>query len=439
VAYSRNSELGPRSGGGEDAVVPFKDEGDWDMGVIANRAGHALRPFSAFVKEAPTATDQPPRALKDLVSVLLLFVALRGLLFGFVFYGKALSHWGPAYPYVYPSMKMEGYWYNWTRWDSDWYRDVLLNGYTLEPKQQAGRTNVAFFPLFPYAVGATSVVLGGVNHWTAGLLITNLATAFSLFFILRIARRFLDEDGARRSLVYLLLFPGSFFFSAYYTEGLFLLTTSASIYYYLEKRYFLCGVWGYLAAMTRDPGVLLFPSFVLGWFWDRRGRIGWEDLRMLWLLLIPAGLLTFMGILYAQVGDPLAFLHAHESWDRRPTFFPVTIWNGLQAIDWSFPNNERNMLKVLDCVTGIGFLVLPFFLFRKVDKAVAIYALLGILMPLSSGGMSSMIRFSVVLFPSFFVLAQWGENRRVDRLIVSASAMFLGLLTLGFTNWYFIG
>jgi hypothetical protein len=139
------------------------------------------------------------------------------------------------------------------------------------------------------------------------------------------------------------------------------------------------------------------------------------------------------------VGDPLAFLHAHAAWLRKPTLPHQTLWQGLRSIDWSLPFRSENMMLIIDCLSAIAFLILPAFLLKTFHKSLAVYSLLVILMPLSSGAVYAMTRFELAAFPSFFVLARLGSNRNVDRFIVAVSAMFLGLLNLGFTNWYFIG
>jgi hypothetical protein len=379
-----------------------------------------------------------PSALKDLGTVIVLFVALRGLLFGFNYVGRSMTQSNNPALQSFPGLSP--YWNGWFRSDAGWYASVVRKGYTLagfDPSKT--QTNVAFFPLFPYAVRAATKLVGGRNHWYAGLFITNAATLFGLLFVFRIARRYLDEEGARRSLVYLLLFPTSFFFLSYYSEGLQLLTTAASFDAFLSKKYFRSGVWGYLAALTRNPGILLFPAFVVGLLWEKRGKLGRADLPALWLLLIPCGLLTFMAILQANVGDPLVFLRAHAAWLRTPTLPHHTLWQGFSRIDWSLPFQAVNMMQLLDCVTAIAFLGLPLFLIKRYHVSLALFSLAVILMPLCSGAMYSMMRFELAAFPSFFVLAQLGANRCVDRFIVAVSAMFLGLLNLGFTNWYFIG
>jgi hypothetical protein len=39
----------------------------------------------------------------------------------------------------------------------------------------------------------------------------------------------------------------------------------------------------------------------------------------------------------------------------------------------------------------------------------------------------------------FVVLAQMGRRRWVDQAILVSFTIFLGLLTAGFVNWYFVG
>jgi hypothetical protein len=376
---------------------------------------------------------------KDMATVILLFVALRGALFGFSYTMRFIKVDQP--PYAKRTTNLNAYWEGWVRWDSDFFMDVAKGGYQTDLSRVGKEyTNHAFLPLYPYTIRAAVKLVGGRNCWAAGLIISNIALVFGLFFMLRIARDYLGEEGARRSLAYLLLYPSSFFFSSIYSESMFLLTTTASFYYFLGRRYFLCGVWGFLAALTRNPGLLLFPAFVLGHLWNGRGRISREDLPALWLLLIPCGLLAFMALLYHRVGDPLAFVHSHAAWGRRTGVWPLKpVWDGLRYADWSFPPKPASMVHILDTVSTALFLILPFFLLKGLDKSLAIYSLLVILWPLTSGTVLSMMRCELAAFPSFLVLGRLGENRNVDRIIVAVSAMFIGLLNLGFSNWYFVG
>ena len=192
--------------------------------------------------------------------------------------------------------------------------------------------------------------------------------------------------------------------------------------------------------MTRSPGVMLLPAFLLGHVWERRGKLDRSDLSLLWLSLIPCGLVAVMGILYLKLGDPFAFSKAHSAWGR--SYLPpyVTLWRAMQSVYWSLPyGNFGNTVWALETTSSLVFLVLPFFLLRGFHKALPIYAMLMILMPLSTGIVMSMLRCEVVVFPAFFALAKFGEDRRADRLIVYGFALFLAIFKLAFANGYFLG
>jgi hypothetical protein len=147
-----------------------------------------------------------------------------------------------------------------------------------------------------------------------------------------------------------------------------------------------------------------------------------------------------MGILYLNLGDPFVFSKAHSAWGR--SYLPpyVTLWRALRDVNWSLPyGNFGNTVWAMETASSLAFLMLPFGLLRGFHKAMPIYALLIILMPLSTGIVMSMLRCEVVAFPAFFALAKVGADRRADRLIVYASALFLAIFKVAFANGYFLG
>jgi hypothetical protein len=337
------------------------------------------------------------------------------------------------------------FWDGYIRHDSLHFNRIIYDGYRVETdgRWKGMSTSAAFFPLYPYTVKFLAGLRAPGHRrifasiWPPGLIFSNVSLLLALFYILRIARLSLDEDAAQRSLVYLLAFPYSFFFSCFYSEGPFLLMTAASFYHFLKKQHFRSGVWGMLAAMTRSPGVVLLPAFLLGHLWQDRGRLCRSDLSMLWLGLIPCGLVAVMGILYLQLGDPFAFSKAHSAWGR--SYLPpyLTLWRALRSIVWRMPyGNFPNTVRAMETVSSLVFLALPFCLLRGFHKALPIYALLTILMPLSTGIVLSMLRCEAVAFPAFFALAKFGEDRRADRLIVYGFALFLAVFKLAFSNGY---
>src|SRR4029079_2385575 len=89
----------------------------------------------------------------------------------------------------------------WARWDSVWFLRIAEHGYG-----EASGVAAAFYPAYPAAVAGLGRVFGG-HYVLAGLLIS-LACALGAFVLLyRLAEDRLGAEGARRSVLYLAVFP----------------------------------------------------------------------------------------------------------------------------------------------------------------------------------------------------------------------------------------
>ena len=189
------------------------------------------------------------------------------------------------------------------RWDAGWYYVLVNEGYSYIPGQQS---NVAFFPLYPLLVKGL-VTITGLNTPIAGFLVSNICLIFALFFTYKIAAIYLQEEFCTRVLVLILTFPVSFFFSSLYTESLYLLTISASFYFFYKENYIAAGIWGFLASLTRlATGVLLIVAFAIDLlikYWKERKL----KISVISLLFVPCGLLSYMYFLYSKFGDPWLF------------------------------------------------------------------------------------------------------------------------------------
>src|SRR4051794_1249815 len=135
------------------------------------------------------------------------------------------------------------------RWDSVYYLQIAQDGYT--QRKQAG-----FFPLYPLLMDALDAVTRSTV--VAGVLISVVAFAAGLVLFQRLARLETASDAVARRAVWLPpLFPASLFFSAVYTEGLFLALSVGAFYSARRGRWAWAGILGGLAAATRNVGVML--------------------------------------------------------------------------------------------------------------------------------------------------------------------------------------
>lgn len=72
-------------------------------------------------------------------------------------------------------------------------------------------------------------------------------------------------------------------------------------------------------------------------------------------------------------------------------------------------------------------LVCGLWLVKRREWALALYTLIGVLLPLSTSTLQSLARYTMVIFPVFIVLAIAGRSPRIDQTI---RAVFLSLLVL---------
>jgi ABC-type Fe3+-siderophore transport system permease subunit len=147
----------------------------------------------------------------------------------------------------------------------------------------------------------------------------------------------------------------------------------------------------------------------------------------LWLLLAPLGFIGFVCYLYARTGDPLAFIHAQTLWGRgASTRIDPTFPAGLViSKPWNFV--ALNIAAaVLMIAAGLAFLV-------RRQWAYAVYTLLSVALPLSSGSVQSLARYALVDFPIFFWLAGACRTPTRDRALTTVFVILLGWLVALFT------
>ena len=146
------------------------------------------------------------------------------------------------------------------RWDAWRYLSVASIGY----REGYLGANPQIFPLYPALMRLLGGWFGDAGLAYAGFFIANGAFFAALTLLHLLVRERYDKAVADRSVLYLAVFPTSFFFSALYAESLFLLLSLGCCYALERHRWVLSGALGGLAALTRAPGVFLVLSCCSG-------------------------------------------------------------------------------------------------------------------------------------------------------------------------------
>lgn len=325
--------------------------------------------------------------------------------------------------------------WGWANFDGEHYLLVAQNGY-LAFKQ-------AFFPFYPMLIG----FLSGFSKEpfslaVTALLISNTTFLLSLHFLWRLVALDYPQKIAFLTVLILLVFPASFFFGAVYTESLFLCLALGTFYAARKDKWVITGILGMLASATRVIGIFLLPALLFEW-WDKRkeGKAGLPEL--LFLLLIPLGVFSYMLFLKETTGDPFAFYNLQIlSGEQRGTeliLLHQVFWRYAKML-WETVPNFIYLTIFIELLAGIfGILLLVLGYFKKMRPSYLCFGFLSYLLPTLTGSFSSMPRYLVVIFPIFIVLAIFiSGNRFLKFGVLTVLMVLLVIETMLFIRGYWV-
>ena len=290
----------------------------------------------------------------------------------------------------------------------------------------------AFFPLHPMLLWVVRQFTDDVVLWGAAMCNLFFFVALVLLHKLTLAFGY-GEAAAGRTVFYLAAFPASYFFSIPMTESLFVMLTVASFYAAKREHWWAAGVIGMFASATRVTGVLLLPALlVLSWQIYRSLQVK----KILGLVLVPFGLFSYMFYSWWLSGDALAFKHAASAWGHQPSiFFLSSVFKWLmhpEPIAGPWNVYLFHVGSVLLCFVCIYILA------RRREWALAVYTAMSLVVPLSSGVLQSLERYTMGFFPMFIALGIVATSERCDQTIrfifVFLLAIMTALYAAGFTN-----
>lgn len=317
------------------------------------------------------------------------------------------------------------------KWDSGWYLTIVHNGYFYIPGEES---NVAFFPLFPVLVKIFSFVFG--NPILMGFIISNIALLFAALYLYKlIILDFKDTDIATKTVFYMLVSPLSFFFSIFYTEGLFLFLAISAFYYARKRQWLAASILGYFLSLTKCVGVFIIIPFLIEYFgMDFKSlKIDPKKIKkdMFYLLLIPAGLLSYMFYLYVRFNDPLTFFHSQSAWGRGFTTISAT---AASVLRYGLFDNIIFMASVVSASILIIYLI-PL----RGRMSYIAYSIALLYSSLSAGLLAALPRFISIIFPIYLVISLLANRSKfLEYLFSISSIMLLTLFTILFVNGYWL-
>ena len=365
--------------------------------------------------------------------IIWLFVATRLILVMVTYVGYILL---TAPKYSNNPVDIVGILASWNHWDAANYVRIAQFGYQTP-------YDVAFFPLFPLLIAAFAHVLGSWSYLLVGTIISNAALLGALFVIYQLAVEAGGEQVAQRTLLYLCIFPTAFYFFAPYNESLFLLLTASAFLAMRQQRWWLAGLLGLLAALTRSAGILLVIPYMVE-LWMTRESIAASrqkmPLRILPILLIPLGTALYAIYCWYISGNPLDFVAVQSHWGRHTTWPWQGIWQSLTEIFWYQPFGSFNEVhNLLDLSATLAFIALAIVGKNKLRASYSIWMGVAlfymILSPATAAfdPLESNQRFVLEMFPAFIALSTLGiKHPRLHQAIMLAFPTLLATLSILF-------
>ncbi len=344
-------------------------------------------------------------------------------------------------PPGWPASEVIPGWHNlvtaWERFDALWFLRIATDGYV------DGDGSAVFFPLFPLLIRGLSPILGG-HPLAAGFLVSHAATFGSMVALYFLTTGEFDERTARRTVLYLALFPTSFFLLAPYSESLFLLLALVSLWAARRRWWWAAGLAGAAASATRNLGVLLVIPLAVEAVhqWRERRNTRHLVVALSWSALAAAGALAYLAYWQWTAGDALAPIHQQENWQREGSFPLATVIRATVEA-FRFVGQYPGGYHLLDWLVTLPSILAIVWLVLRARPVFSAYAVVMVAAPLSyvflPRPFMSLPRFLLVVFPILWPWAVVGLRRRgLHEVAVAVSAGLLVLLAVLFVNWYYV-
>jgi hypothetical protein len=328
----------------------------------------------------------------------------------------------------------------WDRWDAPHYTDLIVYGYRADDPgtltnpygyQQVYPGDlplyIVFYPLFPWLGSVVNALIHAPV--VSAFLVSGVASLFVGPLLYRLVRHDEAADVALRSAWFLLIFPTAYFIHIGYTEALFMALVIGSFLAARTGRWWLAGIVGGLAALTRINGLVLLlalpveaaTQYYMAPASER--RIRWE-----WLAigLVGVGFGVYLLLNFVLFGTPTQFLTVqHDHW-YKSLASPIDAING--AIGWFGSDRPDDRLMY-------GFMELLFVAIGAVGTLVAAFRfrpswfawMLGnLVLFVSTSFLLSTPRYALTLFPLFAALAL--PTRRLWALVPVSAISLAGFV-----------
>ena len=339
-------------------------------------------------------------------------------------------------------------WHNavtgWDKQDSMWFLQIAHHGYSVRD------ASAAFYPAYPALIRLVGYLCFG-HLLVAAYVVSNAALLAALVVLYRLTEREYDLATARRTVLYLCVFPTAFFLFDTYSEAVFLLAAVGALALARSGRWGWAGLAGVGATLTRSAGVAvvlaLAAEAVHQAVEEHRGA---QPVRATRLSLVPrtaarlgasvlpltglGGYLLFWQLRYHDWYRPVRL--ENSNWGRVFTPPWQTLWHGL-TMAWRYGQAGNAGWWALDFVLVAAGIVLGVWVAVRARPVYAVYTWASVLLFLWAAWpgrpLASDPRYLVTIFPLFWPLALLGRRPGAHQAVLGLSAGGMAIV-----GWLFL-
>jgi len=312
----------------------------------------------------------------------------------------------------------------WQRFDANWYLSIAENGYG------SIKADGHFPPLYPTLIRLMQPFFG--STFLAGLFISHLAALCTIKLLYDLFLKWGGNAVGKRSVIFFLIFPTSFFLFSVYSESMFLLIVLLSFRSMKNRSWVWAGFWAFCSILTRLQGAaLLIPMIYLMWLDHPFLR---KHTHWLGLSLPVFGGLFYLYLRSRQMSSEIipfveSDLHTRivAPWEG--------YWYGIQTL----LSNQYSYIDILNLAIATLFAVILIAGWRKVPLEYNLFTAFNLLIILAriteDQPLTGMSRFALTLFPSFFILSLASENALIRRIVTYTFLLLNLYLSAQFFLW----
>ncbi|MDP1688970.1 MAG: glycosyltransferase family 39 protein [bacterium] len=330
----------------------------------------------------------------------------------------------------------------WDRWDSGSYKAIATSAYLLtNTKLEDWAFHSHFPPLYPALIYLVS--LFGFTIPFSGVLVSFISNILASLMLYKLAfYEFKDKQIAFSSVLFLNLYPTSYFAVSVYSESLFLFLTISSFYYLRKENYFTAGLFAFGSILTRIVGVVLVPIyflyFIYNYYQNRK-----FNFQLFYLCLLPIlAVVIYMGINKFYYDDYLFFLNEKISFNTTKHLivpFKESYDDLIATFKFNnYKNQEFMMTRGWNAIFTFSTLLIIILGIKRMRWEYALFSIASLFLFASLSWGISNARYAFAIFPIFMILGSF-KNKLLQGGVMGIFLVMLLYFTVIFTSgsWAF--